>query len=435
VIGGGFAGLAAAVALAQADVRVHVVEARPTLGGRANTFRDPATGERVDNGQHVLAGCYDETLTFLRRIGTADRLHRPSTLRVPMLDERGRRTELVFPPLPSPLNVLAGVLAWDAISLGERLAVLRAGDALREGGAVLPGETVHQWLVRHHQSARLCRLFWEPLALAALNQSIDHAAADVFVAVTSRMFSAQDGSVLLVPAVPLDELYVSRSIEFLMARGALVQAQAKAAAVIEGERVTGVSLHGQLIPASTVVCAVPWFALADVFPHPPHSLEAVVSSASRLESAPIVTVNLWFDAWRLSEQMLGLPGRSFQWAFDRRTFVKGGQTHVSLISSGADAICAMTNQALIELALHELREALPETAAARLRHAAVIRERRATFSLRPGGPPRPPTTTAVKGLFLAGDWIATGLPATIESAVLSGHRAASNALMYLRCTQ
>ena len=433
VIGGGFAGLSAAVALADAGVAVHLFEARPTLGGRANAFRDPATGERIDNGQHILAGCYYDTLAFLRRIGSASRLHRPSTLRVVMLDERGQRSELAFPPLPPPLNMLAGVLAWDALTTGDRWAMLQIGDALRGSRPVQPAESVRAWLQRHQQSPRLCEMFWEPLALAALNQSIDDASAEMFVAVTSRMFAGDpDASLILVPGVPLDDLYVTPAIDFLIARGAAVTTHAKARIAIADGRVSAVVVGERAIPVSMVVCAVPWFALADAFVGVPETLTAVVANAAALGSAPIVTVNLWLDGWKSPEPMLGLPGRSFQWVFDRRAYVGNSQRHVSLISSGADAICAKPNDELIRLAHAELCAALPGARHAPLEHATVIRERRATFSLKPGEPPRPGVVTKIEGLFLAGDWIDTGLPATIESAVIAGHRAARAALQCLQ---
>ena len=433
IIGGGFAGLAAAVALVDAGKPVHVFEARPTLGGRANAFRDPATGERIDNGQHILAGCYYETLAFLKRLGTQSRLHRPSTLRLPMIDERGWRSELAFPALPAPVNMLAGVLAWDALTLADRGAILRIGDALRGRTPVDPNETVRQWLTRHHQSPRLCRLFWEPLALAALNQSIDDAAANMFVAVTSRMFGADpDASSILVPGVPLDDLYVTPATQLLASRGSTVSTHAKARIVTHGDTVAGVRVNGRDIATPVVICAVPWFAMSDVFETVPASMQRTVEDAVALGSAPIVTVNLWLDSWRSPDAMLGLPGRAFQWIFDRRHYVGDTQRHVSLISSGAEAICALSNTELIDKAMRELCEALPGARTARLQHATVIRERRATFSLKPGSPRRPGVETPVGGLLLAGDWIDTGLPATIESAVIAGHRAAAAAL---RCLQ
>jgi zeta-carotene desaturase len=421
------------VALSDAGIRVHVFEARPTLGGRANAFRDPVTADHIDNGQHILAGCYYATLAFLRTLGTATHLHRTSTLRLPMIDERGWRSELMLPALPPPLNLLAGVLAWDALTPADRLAMLRIGRALRTPSSVAPHETVRQWLVRHHQSPRLCHFFWEPLALAALNQSIDDAAAEMFVAVTSRMFSGDpDAASVLVPGVPLDALYAIPAQRHLSARGSHLTTRAKARVVANNDRVVGVRVHGHQLAADVVICAVPWFALHDTFDQPPAVLGDLLALASTLGSAPIVTVNVWFDGWRVPDAMVGLPGRTFQWVFDRRRYMDDGQSHVSLISSGAEAICGKSNDDVVRLALAELTAAFPDAARARVRHSLVIRERQATFSLKPGGPSRPATVTPLAGLFLAGDWIDTGLPATIESAVVSGYRAAEAALAMLK---
>ncbi|MBA3270176.1 MAG: FAD-dependent oxidoreductase [Acidobacteria bacterium] len=429
VIGAGFAGLAAATALAEAGVRVHVLEARPGLGGRAATFRDPATGERIDNGQHVLAGCYTETLRFLRRIGSQTLLHWPSSLRVPMIDEGGRRSELALPPLPPPFHLLAAVLAWDALTMADRVAMLRIGRGLRGQLRVDPRETVRQWLVRHQQSPRLCRLLWEPLALAALNQSIDDAAAESFVAVTSRMFGSDpDAATLLLPAVPLDELYVHPSRRYLESAGSVVAANSPAHVLFADGRVSGVRVRDDVTPARLVISSVPWFAFEELCAGPPSPLTAIAANAAALGSAPIVTVNLWFEDFICDVPLLGLPGRTFQWVFDRRQITGPACTHLSLVSSGADAICAAPNDDLIKTALEEIGAAWPAARRATVRHAAVVREKRATFSLKPGSPPRPPTVTPVPGLLLAGDWIATGLPATIESAVTSGHRAARAAL-------
>lgn len=411
---------------------MHVFEARPTAGGRANTFRDAATGERIDNGQHVLAGCYVETLKFLARVGSLHRLHRPSTLRVPAIDERGRRTELALPPLPPPLNLLGGVLAWEVLTLADRWALLKIGPAVQGHRPVFADETVRQWLARHHQTPRLCALLWEPLALAALNQSIDQATAPMFVAVTSRMFSdVPDAAALLIPAVPLDDLYVHPATQYLIGRGGSLTTGAKAHIAVDRAGILTVH-HGDVeLQAPAVICSVPWFAAEGVFPDPPAALQPVLRNAAALRSAPIVTVNVWFDHLESDDVMVGLPGRQFQWVFDRRRIIGDSQTHLSLVSSGAEAIAALPNEEVIGIATREIREALGKVAAARVRHASVVRERRATFSLAAGGPPRPATSTGVKGLFLAGDWIDTGLPATIESAVVSGHRAAAAALAML----
>jgi predicted NAD/FAD-dependent oxidoreductase len=139
---------------------------------------------------------------------------------------------------------------------------------------------------------------------------------------------------------------------------------------------------------------------------------------------PIVTVNLWYDRRVMDDVFVGLPGRQMQWVFDKRLAFGRESSHLSLVSSGAIGLTAMTKDALVALAADEVTAALPAARGARLTHATVIREKQATFSLAPGQPARPGTLTPIDGLYLAGDWIDTGLPGTIESAVLSGHRAA-----------
>ncbi len=436
VIGAGVAGLSAATALAESGARVLVVEARPGLGGRATAFRDPETGERVDNGQHILMGCYDETFAFLRRIGASDRVQWQASLALTMIDRRGHETTLRFPGVASPLHLLGGVLAWDALSWSERFSVFRIGAALKRnvghpshGGHPSRGaranETVRDWLARHGQAPRLCELFWEPLALAALNQSIDQAAAPHFIAILKRMFGPDPlAAALVLPAVPLDELYAEPSREWLRSRGHQVRTNSPATIEVGNEVVRAVHIRNERIETPVIVSSVPWHAMASLFDEAPACLEQTLKNAAALDSCPIVTVNLWFDRPVMHEPLIGLPGRSFQWVFDKRAIVGGTASHLSLVSSGAEHIVAQGNDELVALAVREVREALPAARAAVLRRGLAVREKRSTFSLAPGAPPRPPTATAVRGLFLAGDWIDTGLPGTIESAAFSGHRAA-----------
>jgi len=435
VIGGGVAGFSAATALAEAGARVLVLEARPGLGGRATAFTDPETGERVDNGQHVLMGCYADTLKLLERIGASDRVRWQAGLALAMIDQRGHESVLKLPPMPSPLHLLGGVLAWDALNWRERLSILRVGASLKPEGrnfssaapaASAATETVRQWLTRHGQAPRLCELFWEPLALAALNQSIDQAAASYFVDVLQLMFGPNPSAAALVmPAVPLDELYAEPARAWLEARRHEVRVNAPAKVEIVDGRVTGVRVRGEHIAAGYVISTVPWHGFAALFETPPPALAATIANASALASLPIVTVNLWFDRPVMHEALVGLPARAFQWVFDRRAIVGGAGSHLSLISSGAETIVAMSNDALIATALADVRAALPAARTATCRKGLAVREKRSTFSLAPDAPPRPQAETAIAGFVLAGDWIDTGLPATIESAAVSGHHAAS----------
>jgi zeta-carotene desaturase len=143
---------------------------------------------------------------------------------------------------------------------------------------------------------------------------------------------------------------------------------------------------------------------------------------------PIVTVNLWYDRAVMDDAFVGLPGRTMQWVFDKRQAFGGATSHLSLVSSAATALDTIGRDEMVALAAREVAEAIPGARGARLVRGTVVRERRATFSLAPGQPPRPSTRTAINGLALAGDWIDTGLPGTIESAVVSGHRAARHVL-------
>ena len=201
--------------------------------------------------------------------------------------------------------------------------------------------------------------------------------------------------------------------------------------LVEGDRLRNVQVGGDRFLARTVVAAVPWYALAPLFvrgaPLPP-ALEGTLERATRLESLPIVTVNLWYDRVVMDEPFLGLHGSSMHWVFDKRAAFGESASHLSAVASGARELVGQTNDEIVTRAAREIGAMLPRAAGARLVRGTVIREKRATFSLSPGQPARPGTRTPVAGLFLAGDWIDTGLPGTIESAVVSGHWAAEAAL-------
>ncbi len=440
VIGAGVAGLRAAVQLAARGARVIVLESKAVLGGRATAFNDPQTGERVDNGQHVMLGCYHETFAFLRQMGTDDRVRVQAGLDVDFVDPAGERSRLSLPGLPPPINFIAGLLDWKALGWRDRLAAMRlaapiriAQSGKREEGrgkkptriAASPGETVEEWLITNGQTARIREMLWEPLALAALNQSVRVAAAPPFVAVLAQMFGGgpKDAS-LALPTWPLDQVYAEPARRFIEERGGEVRIGCAARVHLAGGAVSHVEARGERLDASAVVAAVPWYALVDLFAGDVGPLDAVRNAAAATKPSPIASVNLWLDRRILRTPFLGLPGRSMQWVFDKEQMFDTGTSHITLVSSGADEVMALQNDALIALALGELRDAVPEARAAKVTRASVVRERRATYSLAPGQPKRPATVTDVRGLVLAGDWIETGLPATIEGAAISGRRAA-----------
>ena len=443
VVGGGFAGLSAAALLAEQGKQVLVLDARPRLGGRATAFPDRETGEIVDNGQHVMFGCYRETLAFLRRIGAEGNVTIQESLAIPFLDERGGRTLLRCPALPPPLHLLAGVLRWQALPFRERLSALRLGPALLRARTMLDSRvpstpaadhaTVAEWLRAHGQRPRVIEWLWEPLAVAALNQPITEAAAAPFVKVLAEMFGpTRRASALVLPARPLDEMYALPARTFIQKWGGTVRTDALARLTANGSRVTAVDVRGTRIEADAVISTVPWHQLRTLFAEMPVALAGIVRNAAAMASMPIVTVNLWYDRVVMQEPFVGLPGRSMQWVFDKRRVFGEAASHLSLVSSAAASLSAHGNAELIDVAAREMAASLPGARDATLVRATVIREKHATFSLSPGQPPRPGPITPLKNFFLAGDWTDTGLPGTIESAVVSGHRAAE-AMLNAEC--
>ncbi len=444
VIGGGFAGLSAAVALADAGLGVIVLEQAPRLGGRAAVFVDRDTGEQVDNGQHVLFGCYRETYAFLEQLGTRLQapLQRRLVLRMSAAD--GRSFVLRCPPLPAPWHLVGGLLRWRAVPLSDRLSVARLRPLLaaaRRDGArtvadrVDPNLTVTEWLRRHGQSRRLCEWLWQPLAIAALNQAPDTAAAQPFVRVLAELFSSGiEDSAVGLPSVPLDELYALPAARFIEARGGRVITSAAARIVVSpAGRVESVLTLAATIATRAILSTVPWHGLARLWsPEVPATLRPIVASASAMASSPIVTANLWFDGLTLPDPFVGLIGGPMHWAFDKAALFGGRGSHLSVVASGAADLAAMDNGDVTRIATEQLSAAIPQIRRSRFLRSVVVREHRASFSLAPGAPRRPQAETPLEGFFLAGDWTDTGLPATIEGAVVSGRTAAKLILSRLR---
>jgi squalene-associated FAD-dependent desaturase len=436
VVGAGLAGLSAAVRIADAGRRVLVLEEAPRLGGRATAFVDRESQERVDNGQHVMFGCYHETYTFLKDLGSAHLAPLQPRMTLTMAAADGRATELRCPSLPPPWHLIAGVLRWRALPLADRLRVVHLRGLLqevrRDGAAAVAArvpaaDTVASWLARHGQSRQICEWLWYPLAFAALNQSPAVAAARSFVRVLGELFGPRiEDSALGLPTVPLDELYAEPARCFIEARGGAVWTGAPARIITDDQyRVTGVRTPRGKVAAAAIVSAVPWFAFdrlwEGVVPRP---LEATAANARAMKPSPIVTINLWFDGAAMAVPFVGLVGGPMHWVFDKSAIFGEHAGHLSVVASGADDLAAMDNATATRAAVEQLRGALPGIGARRLQRSVVVREHRATFSLAPNEPARPDVRTGVDGFYLAGDWTDTGLPATIEGAVKSGHVAA-----------
>jgi protoporphyrinogen oxidase len=234
----------------------------------------------------------------------------------------------------------------------------------------------------------------------------------------------REDSAIAVPVQPLTEMYGEPARRHIEACRGEVRTSTLARVHLEQGRVAHVEVRGEKLTAAAVVSAVPWFALPTLFSGDTGPLAALIDAAERTTASPIVTVNLWFDRPVLDAPFVGLPGRTFQWVFDKRQVLGDSARHLSLVSSGAAPVAGQSNEWLASRAVEEIRAAFPAAGAANVERTVVVRERRATFSLAPGQPLRPAAVTPVRNLYLAGDWTETGLPATIEGAVASGHQAA-----------
>ena len=431
IIGGGFSGLAAGVALSEGGWRVRLLEQKPYLGGRARSFLDPTTGTLVDNGQHIFMGCYHATIRFLETIGTLDRVRFQPRLAIHFLDRDGRLTGLQCRALPSPWHVLLGVLCSRSFDFREKLEVLRLGTRLRRAKALVQGPaglSVREWLTKLGQSESLQRDFWDLLCIAALNEDPSVASAALFERVLRlALFTSPADSRLGIPAVGLSEVYVDAASAYIRERGGRVECGQGVAGllVLEG-RCRGVLLSGgERIEAEIVLSAVPCFQLAALLPGELIRLEAYFAGVVFLRPAPIISINLWYDRAVTDLDFAGLRGGTVQWLFNKGKISGRDENHVSLVLSGAHHHIARSKQELLATALLELADFCPNAKSSNLLHSLVIKERFATFSPTWDAEElRPPARTPVRGLYLAGDWTATGLPATIESAVQSGYTAA-----------
>jgi squalene-associated FAD-dependent desaturase len=422
------AGVAAAVTLAEHGMRPILIESRPYIGGRTRSFIHDATGDEIDNGQHLLMGCYTATLALLEKLGTRELVRLDRTLRVEFRDRsHGRDLLEASTTLPAPLNVLAGMLRLATITPRDKRSLIRLGIAAKLARPKNE-ESVRDYLVRHGQSERLRELLWEPIVIATLNTRPERASADLFVEVMRRAFLARGRASQLAFAHGGLSALLAPAGRFIEDRGGRVMLGTPVAGIErDGAEYRVVLKDGGSIASSALIAALPARAL-----HPllRGELADVVPGIANIDYAPIVSIYLWYDR-ALTElpAFSALIGTNVQWMFNRRRLGSRVNTGfpglLSCTISAAFEEAAATGDDVVAMADRELREAFPEMGGTKLLDALVIKEKHATFEATPDvAAHRPPARTRFEGFYLAGDWTDTRLPATIEGAVLSGVRAA-----------
>ncbi|MEU6890069.1 hydroxysqualene dehydroxylase HpnE [Streptomyces viridosporus] len=434
VVGGGLAGVTAALALADAGVRVTLLEGRPRLGGLAFSFR---RGDlTVDNGQHVYLRCCTAYRWFLDRIEGAELAPLQDRLDVPVVDvarPEGRRLgRLRRDALPVPLHLGRSLAAYPHLSLAERAAVGRAALALKGldlADPALDDQNFGDWLTAHGQSARAVEALWDLVGVATLNAVAGDASLSLAAMVFKTGLLSDPGAADIGWAhVPLGELHDRLARKALDSAGVRTEVRARVASVrADGDGGWSVRVPGETLRADAVVLAVPQREAYELLP------AGALDDPERLlgiDTAPILNVHVVYDRKVLARPFLAALGTPVQWVFDR-TAASGlteGQ-YLAVSQSVAQDEIDEPVAVLRERYLPELRRLLPRTRSARVKDFFVTRERAATFVPAPGvGRLRPGARTKAPGLYLAGAWTATGWPATMEGAVRSGVGAADAAL-------
>jgi len=446
VIGGGLAGLAASVALAEAGWRVRLFEQRPFLGGRAASYVLP-DGEHVDNCQHVTFGCCTNLEDFYRRVGSGDKIKFFD--RLLLLDPQGRRGEMHAGLLPAPFHMTGSFLTFSPLALKDKLAIARAFYSILQSGGHPPdvdepgGISMLEWLRRHKQTPAAISRFWRVVLVSALSEELDRIDArygiDVF---WKAVLSNKTGYRMGVPAVALGDLYEGCRAAIEQKGGEVIFRSPLRGLRIENNKLIAVLFdQGREETADAFVLALPHVALSELLPDSVKRTDTALGNLDKIIDSPITGVHLWFDRQVMTEPFITLLDTTTQWIFNKSALYAGtngaggsssaaekGQ-YLQLVISASFDLLQKPRQEIIDLCLVEVRHALPAAREATLLKATVIKEAAATFSPQPGVDRwRPMQETSIGGLFLAGDWTATGWPATMEGAVRSGYLAAEAVL-------
>jgi squalene-associated FAD-dependent desaturase len=460
VIGGGLAGLAAGVALADSGWRVRLFEQRPFLGGRATSYVLP-DGEHVDNCQHVTLACCTNLENFYRRIGSSGKIKFFD--RLLFLDPQGRRGEIKAGVLPAPFHLVGSFASFAPLSLLDKLSIARAMlDILWYQGKPPDvqqpaGISMLEWLHRRGQTQGAINRFWRVVLVSALDEELDRTDARFGVDVFWKAFlSNGTGYRMGVPAVPLSKLYDGCKTEIERRGGEVVLRSAVRGLKMESGQLAGVRFdEAREEFADAYVFALPHTALAELLPESLKQLDLGLANLDKIKVSPITGVHLWFDRTVMDEPFVTLLDTTTQWIFNKTALYQNDEKPLSpvipsearnlssvssarhsplatrhfqylqLVISASYDLLEKPRQEIIDLCLAEVRQALPKARQAELLKATVIKEAAATFSPEPGVDRwRPKQETSIPGLFLAGDWTQTGWPATMEGAVRSGYLAA-----------
>jgi squalene-associated FAD-dependent desaturase len=433
IIGAGLAGLAAATALAPRGFAVTLLEARQRLGGRAGSFTDAASGQTIDACQHVSMGCCTNFAHFCRTAGIAHLLQRQPVLWFMTPDRRVSRFRAG--PLPAPLHLVGSFLRLHYLSLMDKL---RIGWGLHCLSRTAPKDDVPflDWLMRHRQTPRTLSRFWGVVLTSALNETPQRIglryARKVFV---EGFLGHRRAFEVELPRVPLGRLYGEELQTWLSRHGVGLRLGCAVRRLqVEDGSIRAVELRsGERMQSDWYITAVPFDRLLDLLPEQVISSESYFADLLRLETSPITSVHIWYDRPILRLPHVVLIDCLGQWVFTRGE-VAPGEHYVQVVVSAARPFRSMGHDEVQRQIVEELARLFPAAKAALVKRARVVTEHAATFSAVPGVDKwRPAQQSPLPNLFVAGDWTATGWPATMEGAVRSGYLAAEALMMRCGC--
>jgi squalene-associated FAD-dependent desaturase len=447
VIGGGLAGLSSAVALAEAGLRVRLVEKRPHLGGRATSYTLP-DGSEVDNCQHVTLGCCTNLAYFYSRVGAGDKIRFYD--RLYFVDAHGQRSTIEAAPLPPPLHMAPSFMLFGALTFADKRSIANAMLAIATSGGRprgIEGISMLDWLHSMKQTADAIERFWRVVLVSALDEELSRTDARYGIEVFWKAFLGnRTGYRVGIPVVPLADLYEGSRVGIVQ-RGGEVQLRCGIREIrIRGNRYESAVLDdGTEIRADACVSAVPHDVLLNLLPKEFTESAGPLAGLRHIKTSPITGVHLWYDRPVMAEPFLTLLDHTTQWVFNKTLLYRPDETngpaerpsqktavpadgegqYLQLVISASYDLVPRSRQEIVDMCRRELADILPATREAQLRKATVIKEVNATFSPEPGVDRwRPGQQSTIENLYLAGDWTRTGWPATMEGAVRSGYLAA-----------
>jgi squalene-associated FAD-dependent desaturase len=427
VIGGGLAGLSAAAFLSDAGLKTEVIEISPKLGGRAYSFSDNITGDVIDNGQHIMMGCYTDTLGFLKLIDSLDTIKIQKRLSVNFVDRKSGLSVLKAITKLYPLNLLLGLLSFKALSPKDRFGILKLfGRLPLKSKKSVQSLSVEQWLKRENQSIDAIKRFWEILAVGALNSDITKASASLFINILKKMFlHGNKAASIIIPKTGLSQMYCPASEKFITERGGVIALSEQVRSFeIENGKITKIVTQKRVISGFDYVVS----AVA------PHSFEKILPDEYKKEFpfeqirySSILSAHLWLNENRFTEEFYGLIDSPLHWVFNHGRYI-------TIVTSNSDNLLEKGKEEIFEMIGCELKKYFEFFDMSDVTSYKVIKEKRATFVPEESFLMCRPTVLvrSIKNLFMAGDWTDTGLPATIEGAVLSGKNAAREIILLLK---